>query len=54
MPDPKNNPAKYLYRDPKTGVLTGLWACGSASGKYWGTWPPRLIWRIKIFGIKMV
>jgi len=43
----RRDPLKYLYRNPKTSILTGLWACGRASGKYWGTWPPGLIWRIK-------
>jgi len=43
----KGSPLKYLYKNPKTGILTGLWACGRSSGKYWGTWPPGLIWRVK-------
>jgi len=36
----------YLYRNPKSGVYTGYWACERPRGPYVGLWPPGLIERI--------
>ena len=40
------DPLKYLYRNPKSGVYTGYWACSRPTGKYTGLWPGGLLKRI--------
>jgi len=40
------NPLKYLYRNPKSGVYTGFWACTRPCGPYTGLWPSGLLERL--------
>jgi hypothetical protein len=46
MSQPKNNPVKYLYRNPYSGIYTGVWECSRPHGKYTGIWPIGLIDRV--------
>jgi SAM-dependent methyltransferase len=41
-----NDPKKYLYRNPISGVYTGYWSCSRPHGKYTGIWPIGLVERI--------
>ena len=43
------NSRQYLYRHPRTGHYTGLWACGRAIGPYTGRWPAGLVGRVYDF-----
>ncbi|MEM2108144.1 MAG: hypothetical protein QXL10_02530 [Candidatus Bathyarchaeia archaeon] len=42
----QNDPLKFLYYNPESGVYTGFWACSRPRGQYTGIWPYGLLQRV--------